>query len=253
MSETAELAESLRHDHAAVALSVGCELSLFAHGIVPGDSFHERIGPLLSAGPPGADVHARLDALLARAARTARPRFGGELTYAAGGWEQVDWDGFDLVGIDHYRGAYNAGTYVPQLRALARLGKPVVVAEFGCCAYVGTDRLGGAGAEIATWTPYPHLADPPERSDATQARDIAELLQIFEAEAVHEACVFQFVEPAYPHAADPHRDLDRAGFALVKTLREDPADPDAAYRIEPKQAFHAVAASYGARCGRDES
>lgn len=101
--------------------------------------------------------------------------------------------------------------------------------------------------------PYPHLADPPERSDATQARDSAELLQIFEAEAVHEACVFQFVEPAYPHAADPHRDLDRAGFALVKTLREDPADPDAAYRIEPKQAFHAVAASYGARCGRDES
>jgi hypothetical protein len=122
-----------------VALSVGCELSLFAHCIVPGDSFDERIGPLLRAGPPGADVQARLNALLARAVRTACSRFGGDLTYAAGGWEQVDWDGFDLVGIDHYRGAYNAATYVPQLRALVRLGKPVVVPEFGCCAYVGAD------------------------------------------------------------------------------------------------------------------
>jgi hypothetical protein len=114
---------------------------------------------------------------------------------------------------------------------------------------VGADQRGGAGAEIVSWTPYPHLADPPVRSESAQAGYVAELLEIFEAEAVHEACVFQFVEPAYPHAADPHLDLDRASFALVKTRRQDQARADGPYRIEPKLAFHAVAAHYAANRG----
>jgi len=249
LAEAAELAESLRRDRPDVVLSVGCELSLFAAGVVAGETFRERSGPLLSGGPPSDDVQTRLNALLARAAGTARSRFGGELTYAAGGWEVVDWEDFDRVAVDHYRGAYNEASYVSQLRALTRLGKPVVVAEFGCCAYAGADQRGGAGAEIVSWTPYPHLDDPPQRSESTQARYLVELLEIFQAARVHEACVFQFVEPAYPHAADPRLDLDRASFALVKTLREDQTRADAPYRIEPKLAFHAVAAHYAANHG----
>jgi hypothetical protein len=95
-----------------------------------------------------------------------------------------------IVAVDHYRGAYNEASYVSQLRALTRLGKPVVVAEFGCCAYAGADQRGGAGAEIVSWTPYPHLDDPPQRSESTQARYLVELLEIFQAAGVHEACVF---------------------------------------------------------------
>ncbi len=38
----------------------------------------------------------KLNALLADAMATARRRFHGPITYAAGGWEKVDWSGFDI-------------------------------------------------------------------------------------------------------------------------------------------------------------
>jgi hypothetical protein len=83
---------------------------------VAGEGFHDRIGPRLAGGAPGADVHARLNALPARAARAARAaaacrrHFGGPLAYCAGGWEQVDREPFHLVSLDRHRATYNAAT-----------------------------------------------------------------------------------------------------------------------------------------------
>jgi hypothetical protein len=59
--------------------------------------------------------------------------FGGPVSYASGIWEEVDWSGFDVVGIDGYRDEQNAPYYRQLLAPSHRHGKPVVVTEFGCC------------------------------------------------------------------------------------------------------------------------
>jgi hypothetical protein len=44
----------------------------------------------------------RLCRFTARAAAVGRPVFRGRMTYAAAQDEEVDWDLFDIVGIDYY-------------------------------------------------------------------------------------------------------------------------------------------------------
>lgn len=46
-------------------------------------------------------------------------------------FEPVDWDLFDLVGIDHYREARTESHNVGKLQPLLAHGKPVVVTEHG--------------------------------------------------------------------------------------------------------------------------
>ena len=47
---------------------------------------------------------------------SARSTFRGRLTYAAGTWEDVEWDAFDIVSIDAYRDAGNEAGYRDQIR-----------------------------------------------------------------------------------------------------------------------------------------
>ncbi|MGI5132160.1 hypothetical protein ACQEVB_35520 [Pseudonocardia sp. CA-107938] len=39
---------------------------------------------------------------------------------------------------------------------------------------------------------------------------------------MHGCFVFAFALPGYPHHSDPRRDLDKAGFGVVKVSAEDP-------------------------------
>src|SRR5258708_1753382 len=92
--------------------------------------------------------HKRLNSFLAKAAVMVREHFHGQLTYASGSWENVDWDVFDIVGIDYYREKFNKKTYREKLRTYFKHGKPVVVLEFGCCTYKGAEDKGGYGWAI---------------------------------------------------------------------------------------------------------
>ena len=122
-----------------------------------------------------------------------------------------------MVGVDLYRDASNEATYRQDVRALHRHGKPVVITEFGCCSYVGADDRGGEGFMIIDWSgPEPVLTGNPVRDEQVQADYLAELLDVFEAEDVHGAFVWTFIEPDSPYSPDPRRDLDMAGFAIVR-------------------------------------
>ena len=146
-----------------------------------------------------------------------RPIFGGQLTYSSGPWEEVDWRPFDVVGIDLYRDTENAATFVDDVRALHRHGKPVVITEFGCCAFRGAEDLGGGGFLVVDWTAAPPIVEPGlVRDEQVQARYIDELLDVFTAERVHGAFVYDFIEPGNPYSPDPRFDLDMAGFGVVK-------------------------------------
>ncbi len=239
LTEVARKAERLRADGADITLNVGVELSLFSTGIIPGATFEERIPTLLETPDQLPVYNEALNDLLASATATARDVFSGPLTYGSGEWEAVDWSGFDIVGVDLYRGAYNRETYVDSLRSYHRFGKPVVITEFGCCTYEGAEDAGGSGYAIVDWE-----QDPPQlngdyvRSEVTQAETIGDL---YEVEGIHGAFVYTFVEPQQTYSPDPRYDLDMASFGIVKVFPEDSGQGYGATGYwEPKEAFRVI-------------
>jgi hypothetical protein len=240
LAEAADAAERLRQRYGRVDLVLGCELTVFGTGIIPGDTNAERAAKLLAPEwwPRFPEFSEELNGLLGRARTVARSRFGGRLTYGAGLWEDVDWGGFDVVGLNYYRTAYNDADYAANLRRFHRHGKPIVVLEFGCCAFEGAAEMGPAGGGIVDWSADPpRLAGPYRRDERVQADYLSQQLDVFEAEGVHGAYVFEFIEPARPWSPDPRHDLDLSSFGVVKAV---------AGGWEPKAAFHELSRRYGA-------
>jgi hypothetical protein len=251
-------AERLRRSGADVVLVLGGEVSLFCSGFVPGDGLTGRSATL--ADPRTwmtAASRAALAAGLARAKDTqreiaarARATFGGPITYASGLWEDVEWDLFDIVSIDAYRDAQNAAGFGEQVRAYLRFGKPVAVAEFGCCTYRGAGERGGMGWMVIDEETATVPADL-VRDETEPERYFAELLEVFDHAGVDAAFWFSFAGYELPHrGGDPRHDLDVASYGLVAVLDEGNGSryPDLGW--EPKRAFDAVAATYAA-CTRE--
>jgi hypothetical protein len=246
LAATARMAEELRLEHPGrVTLMVGTEFSLTSPGMLPGADESVRLQFVLRPWlrrPFERRMRRRLGALLAAALDVARERFGGPVSYGAGAWEDVDWSGFDLAGVNLYRAGTDADAdaYERHLDALLRgCGRPLVVTEFGCGAHDGADLRGAASFLAVNW-----FADPPRlrrgtaRNEAVQAGYLDALLGLYRDRGVHGAFVFTFAMPDFPHSQDPARDLDAAGFGVVRTAEGDPAS------WEPKEAFHAVARRY---------
>ncbi|MEU0406548.1 abortive phage infection protein [Streptomyces griseorubiginosus] len=251
LAETGRFAERLRRQGASVELSVGCEFWLFVPGIVPGDTALERIENLMKGAYDPVRMQRELDRFTARAAEVGRSVFHGRLSYAAAQDDKVDWNLFDVVGIDYYSYFPQRRDYVRELRQYLRWGKPVAVTEFGCCTFVGAPEAGGMGWDIVDYD-----KDPPEikgnvvRSERTQARHLTQLLDVFESMGLYAAMAFEFLTADAPHRPDdPRHDLDMASYGIVKAIKDHPDDPRSDWHWEPKEAFHALAQRYG-RCGQ---
>jgi hypothetical protein len=246
LAETGRFAERLRRQGAGVHLSVGCEFVLFVPGIVPGDTILERIQNLLSGNFDPEQMLRRLHRFTARAAAVGRSVFHGQMTYAAAEDEDVDWDLFDIVGLDYYGYFQRRADYVPDIRRYIRPGKPLAIMEFGTCTFQGAPEQGGMG-----WNVVDYTKEPPEikgdlvRSERTQARYLASVLDVFESMNLYSALAFTFVSPEAEHHLEPRYDLDMASYAIVKPIRERPGDPASDWHWEPKEAFHTLARAYG--------
>lgn len=245
LADLAEAVEPLRASGGAVRLNIGCELTIFTTGLIPGRGYEHRARRLRWLWPLLPLFNRRLNRLLHRAVDTARDRFGGEITYAAGTWETVSWNRFDAVGLNHYRDATNHHRYATTLRLAHRHGKPVLVTEFGCCSYPGADTRGAEGDTILDWhhPEGPVIIGHHPRDETVQARYLGQLLDIFTATGVSGAFVFEYSEPHYSHRDDPLHDLDIASFGLVAVERTDTAEGPR-YTETPKTAFHEVARRY---------
>ncbi|WP_128382575.1 glycoside hydrolase family 113 [Streptomyces cavernae] len=241
LDAVAEAAEELRREHPdRVTLLVGSEFSHTAPGIVPGPRSFLRLKLILRFRRLlRRRIDRRLHRLLTIAVTTARRRFGGPVTYSAGGWEHVDWSLFDLVGVSLYRSRRNHTTYTDRLRSLVRdHDKPVVITEFGCGAFTGADQRGAGAFWIVNWFAVPpHIRGDHPRDEAVQARYLGELIDQYDAEGVHGCFVFTFATPDFPRHDDPRLDLDKAGFGVVAVTGEGVCSP--------KEAFHEVARRYG--------
>ncbi len=245
LSELAKAAEELRLKHSVVTLNIGCELSIFMSGIIPGKTYAKRVSKLLFLWPFLAFFSKRLNKHLKEATRAAKESFKGRITYGSGIWEDVDWKEFNIIGLNYYREASNYSSYAKNLRDFHKYRKPIVITEFGCCTYKGADKKGGSGDYIVDWSSLqrPKLKHGGYiRSEETQANYIRELLEIFHQEGIAGAFAFQFIEPSYIHSQDPLYDLDMASFAIVKSFSEE-FNYEAGY-WEPKKAFEEIAKLY---------
>lgn len=227
-----------------VVLVMGCEISLFNAGFLPGETFTERATNLMTW--PWSDeqmaafrgLSAALDGFFTGALAAVRKKFHGRVSYASGTWETLDWTPFDIVGIDGYRDAQNAATYRQQLRTYLATGKPVAVTEFGCCTYRGAADRGGMGWAIVDRNQTPARLDGPyERSEDEQVDYLRELLEIFADEQVDAAFWFTFAGYELPHRADPLFDLDMASYGVVKLHDPDADPPGTGLGWEPKKVF----------------
>jgi hypothetical protein len=254
LAETGRFAERLRRQGASVELSVGCEFWLFVPGIIPGDTVFDRIRNLQNGTVDWAGMQRRLARFTAKAAALGRSVFHGRLSYAsAPDIDQVDWNLFDVVGIDYYSYYRDREAYVRELKQHQRWGKPVAITEFGTCTYAGALEAGGMGWDIVDYdkTPPEIKGNPvPVRSERTQAAYVTDLLDVFESMNLYAAMVFEFLTADAPHRPDsPRHDLDMASYGIAKAIQDRPGDPHTDWHWEPKEAFHAVARAY-CRAGR---
>lgn len=259
-ASAAEQAERLHQRHPdRVVLVMGSELTLLMRGIVPGRDVAERVREAITrakAGDGGAND--RLNDFLGRASAAVRGVYHGPLTYASLVWEDVDWDRFDIMGVDHYRDARIKDRYAAMLEPLLAHGKPVVVTEFGMRTYRGADSDGGAlGFGIADLKRVflhqlplvgrlfrERLNGDYVRDEAMQARELTETLAILEAAGVDGAFVAEFVTAAATTSDEPRYDLDMNAFSLVKTYQHGKGATYPDMNWEPKQSFSAVADFY---------
>ncbi|KRV51152.1 hypothetical protein AQ490_02875 [Wenjunlia vitaminophila] len=244
LRRTCREAEKLRLAHRPeVVLAVGCEYVLFTPGIVPGDTFLERIQYLVEGNYDYREITRRLHAFVARAVAVARENFGGRITYAAAtGLEEINWNLFDIVGLDYYTFHSDPAEHTRELSPHRRWGKPIMIMEFGCCTYRGAAERGGDGWDVIDYDkPVPEIVGNLVRDEAEQAQHLATMLDVFEAEGFLSASPYQFIATDLPHSPNPRFDLDMASFSLVKVVREDFADPLSPYHWKPKSAYHAVA------------
>ncbi len=237
LAETGRSAERLRRQGARVHLSVGCEFWLFVPGIVPGAHPVERAENMLAGNYDRARMQRLLAEFTARAAAVGRSVFRGKLTYGAAHdpvVDRVDWNLFDIVSLDYYAFLPTAAHHARELAEYTRWGKPLAITEFGSCTYVGAPQAGGLG-----WR-FEDLGKL-ERSERVQAEHLGNMIDVFTSLNLYAAMVHQFITPDAPHRADPARDEDKAGYGIVKTIRDEPEDPASAWHWEPKEAFHTVA------------
>jgi hypothetical protein len=233
--ETARIAEELQATHKnKVTLNVGCELSLFMKGILPGSSFLWMVMPIFNR---------ILNKFLQTACVLAGKHFSGPLVYSAGEWEGIDWTPFDYVGVDYYRESSNASTYTSGLRQLKAHGKPVIITEFGCCCFKGADKKGGGGFLIVNWhKDMPTVKPGYNRHEQVQADYIRSLIEIYKDERIDGAFVYAFSEPRNVHTDDPQTDLDMASYGIVKITHRESAEKPETW--EPKQAFATLTELY---------
>lgn len=250
-AEAAKEAEKLRKEGVDIVFVAGCEYPFFQKGLVPGDTVVERIGALFAGTTPEKakermdPLWAELNEILKSFVDVIRPEFKGSVTYAATTFEKIDWSMFDIVGIDHYRGAESAEEYVDKLNGYKGHDKPIVCMEVGCCAYVGGAKAGGGGFlvfEGVNPDGSGRFKDGvvPTRSEREQADYIETQVKLLANNGAAGVFIFAFAAPFYTHG-EGAKDLDLVSYALVKTYPEDDARSKAMPPWAPKESFHRLA------------
>lgn len=258
MKEAAIAAEKLRLQGIELVFVTGCEFSLFGRGIFQGETLNERIAYMVAITTPSDQTEGgssalvaaneKLNVVLADICKVVREQFKGSVTYASGIWENVNWDLFDIVGVDYYRNGEPEQQYVDGLKRYSS-SKPLLVMEIGSCAYEGAAVRGSGGFGILQGTnPDGTLkyegGVTPVRSEKEQADYIETQLNILSKTEVDGVFIFVFAFPIMPYV-EGGPDLDMTSYSLVKSfIAQDPRSQKIP-SWEPKEAYNRLAEIYG--------
>ncbi|HEY6906226.1 MAG TPA: hypothetical protein VI230_02110, partial [Ignavibacteriaceae bacterium] len=243
-------AEDLRKISPGTVYVIGNEFSLDAKGFIKGEIIYERISNLsrpvsIIMNAFGLGFNKELNAFLEKAVSAARQNFKGEITYASGQWEKINWDIFDIAAVNYYRNGFNAWKYRRTVRKLVLIKKKFTITEFGCCGYRGAAQKGAWGYAVIDWSmPRPRLTKQLIRDEAVQAKYLDELLNIYLAENVHAVFVYTFVARRAIYDPNPEYDLDMANFGIIKVLPSEINDSAHSYKWERKKAFSELSEFY---------
>jgi hypothetical protein len=231
----------------------GSELTLFSKGFFPGNDIKDRLTALRS--DPALLRDTKLNDFFSGLVPRLRAEFSGPIVYASLIFEQVDWELFDFIGVDHYRDDRVKDRYVQMLEPLLESAKPVIITEFGMRTYRGAQGSGALGFGVTDTTRLylhslpiigrfvrPRLRGVYERDEALQAREIGETLSELERAGVAGALLSTFTTPQARSDINPRYDLDIDSMSIVKALpraQHGTSYPDMAW--EPKEAFDVVA------------
>jgi len=241
-----------------LTFSVGNEFTVFMPSIVPGRRLAHlgRLPRLREFMRSGQDT---LRAFLAQAAASVRRVYGGPVSYSALPYEKVDWDHFDVVGVNYYRQqALTTDKYLTAISRLQATGKPVAITELGFASCQKADDpkflstfnvvpLSMLGVTVPALRQLirPRVRTVYPRDEQAQATLLVDQLELLDQVGVDRAFVMNFSFPIAPFSEDPRHDLDATALSIVRTLphgQHGTTYPDVGW--EPKEAFHAVARYY---------
>jgi hypothetical protein len=259
ITEAAAAAEPLsRRWPDRLTFCVGNELTMSMRGIVPGRSHAQR-----SRSPSLREIvlsgQDTLRAFLAETAASVRRVYSGPISYCALPFERVDWDHFDVVGVNFYRQqGFTTDQYLTRISRLQGTGKPVAITEFGFAAcrdaanpeFLGTFNAAplsmlGLQIPVIRQLTRPRVAAVHPRDEQAQAGLLLDQLRLLDQAGVDGAFVMSFSFPLAPYSEDPRHDLDATALSIVRTLprgQHGTTYPDVGW--EPKEAFHAIARYY---------
>jgi hypothetical protein len=232
ITEAAAAAEPLfRRWPDRLTFCLGNELTLFMRGIVPGRSHAQRSRSpgLRELVLSGQDT---LRAFLADAAASVRRVYHGPVSYCALPFERVDWDHFDVVGVNFYRQqGFTTDRYLTKISQLQATGKPVAITEFGfaACLDAGNPEFLGAfnatplsllGSQLPVIRRLirPRVRTVHPRDERAQAGLLIDQLRLLDEAGVDGAFVMSFSFPLAPYSEDPRHDIDATALSIVRTL-----------------------------------
>ncbi|HSD63144.1 MAG TPA: hypothetical protein VLB50_05070 [Ignavibacteriaceae bacterium] len=244
-------AEQLRKISPDIVYILGNEFSLDVKGFIEGETIYDRILTLsnpffIIKNSFSSVLHNALNSYLEKAVFVARRHFKGEITYASGEWEKINWELFDIIGLNYYRNIFNGWKYRRTIRKYSGKIKKLAVTEFGCCSYKGADKKGAWGYSIVDYrASRPHLKKIYKRDESVQSDYLIDLLKIYSSENVYAAFIYTFIARKSVYDVNPEYDLDMANFGLIKVLPPGIKDPDAPYLWERKKSFSEVSKFFG--------
>jgi hypothetical protein len=220
-------------------------------GIVPGRSLvqRSRLPRLREVVRSGQGT---LRAFLAEAAASVRRVYSGPVSCSALPFERVDWDHFDVAGVNYYRQqAPTTGQYLTKISELQATGKPVAITELGFASCRDADdpkflstfnatRLSMLGMAIPVLRPFirPRVRTVYPRDEQAQARLLIDQLQLLDRAGVDRAFIMSLSFPLASYCEDPSHDLDATGLSIVRALppgQHGTTYPDVGW--EPKEAL----------------
>jgi cobyric acid synthase len=153
---------------------------------------------------------------------------------------------FDFIGVNYFFDTSTAANYIEGLRRYQRFNKPIIITEFGCCAYEGAELKGGEGGWIQDWNNLNErkLDGKYTRNEQVQADYIGQLIEVFERENIYGAFINQFIEEDHPYSEEALYDLDMASLGIVKAFQIDSDETTDERGWVPKKAFYEAANRY---------